>query len=266
MRQIAPLALLLLIPALPALAQSQDDILSGSFRSGWQAADGSHMAALHLEMAQGWKTYWRSPGDAGIPPSFDWTGSENVRSVRFHWPRPEVFRLNGLNTIGYKGDLVLPIEVIPADPSLPVRLKAAVELGVCSDICLPASLALDNVLSGPGASDPLIKAALADQPLSAGEAGLGGIGCRIEPIKDGLRVTGTLDLPGGKGPETVVFEPGLPGVWVSESAIRRDGPLLVATAEMVPPQGKPFALDRSMVVVTVISEDRAVEIRGCPAP
>lgn len=266
MRQIAPLVLLCLLPCLPVAAQSQDDVLTGALRSGWQAADGSHMAALHLVMAQGWKTYWRSPGDAGIPPSFDWTGSENVRSVRFHWPRPEVFSLNGLNTIGYKGDLVLPIEVIPADPSLPVRLKAAVDLGVCSDICLPASLAFDGVLSGPGAPDPLIHAALADQPLTGREAGLGGIGCRIDPIKDGLRVTGTIDLPRGNGAETVVFEPGLSGVWVSESAVQRDGNTLVATAEMVPPQGKPFALDRSMVVVTVISDDRAVEIRGCPAP
>lgn len=266
MRQIARLALLCLLPALPAAAQSQDDVLTGTFRSGWQASDGSHMAALHLVMAQGWKTYWRSPGDAGIPPSFDWTGSENVRSVRFHWPRPEVFSLNGLNTIGYKGDLVLPIEVIPTDPALPVRLKAAVELGVCSDICLPASLALDDVLSGPGASDPLIHAALADQPLSAREAGVGGVGCQVEPIKDGLRVTGSFDLPKGAGGETVVFEPGLPGVWVSESATRREGGTLVATADMVPPQGKPFAMDRSMVVVTVISDNRAVEIRGCPAP
>ncbi len=266
MRQIALLSLALLAPALPAAAFSQEDVLTGDLRTGWQAESGAHMTALHLTMAKGWKTYWRSPGDAGIPPSFDWSGSENLRAVHFHWPRPHVFTLNGMTTVGYKNDLVLPIEVIPVDPSLPVRLKATVELGVCDDICIPASLSLDSVITGPGAPDAVINSALADRPLSAQQAGLSGIGCAVDPISDGLRITATMGLPTGGGAETVVFESGHSDVWVSESETSRSGGTLTASAEMVPPQGTPFALDRSGVTVTVISDSRAVEIRGCPAP
>ncbi|WRH62399.1 MAG: protein-disulfide reductase DsbD family protein [Fuscovulum sp.] len=266
MRQIALLTFALIAPALPAAAFSQEDVLSGDLRTGWQAESGAHMTALHLTMAPGWKTYWRSPGDAGIPPSFDWSGSENLRAVHFHWPRPHVFTLNGMTTVGYKNDLVLPIEVIPVDPSQPVRLKATVDLGVCDDICIPASLTVDSVIAGPGAPDAVIDAALADRPISARQAGLSGIGCAVDPISDGLRITATMGLPAGGGAETVVFESGHSDVWVSEASANRSGGTLTASAEMVPPQGTPFALDRSGVTVTVISANRAVEIRGCPAP
>lgn len=266
MRLISLTTLALLYPAAPVAAFSQEDVLSAAIRTGWQAESGAHMTALHLTMAPGWKTYWRSPGDAGIPPSFDWSGSENLQAVRFHWPRPHVFTLNGMTTVGYKSDLVLPMEVIPVDASQPVRLRAQVDLGVCEDICIPASLSLDALISGPGAPDATINAALADRPLSARQAGLGDIGCAVDPISDGLRITAMMDLPAGGGRETVVFESGHADVWVSEASASRSGNRLTASAEMVPPQGTPFALDRSGVTVTVISDSRAVEIRGCPAP
>lgn len=266
MRPIPLLTALALLSTPPAFAFSQEEVMSGSLRSGWQEAAGTHMTALHLSLAPGWKTYWRNPGDAGIPPLFDWTGSENVSAVRLHWPRPHVFDFNGLSTVGYKGEFVLPMEVIPNDPGRPIRLKGSVELGVCDDICLPASFAFDTLLSGAGAPDPVIDAALADRPVSADQAGLAGIGCTVDPIKDGLRITATMALPDAGDPETVVFETATPGIWVSSAETSRQGRTLTAVAEMVPPQGAPFALDRSGVTLTVISEDRAVEIRGCPAP
>lgn len=259
-------ALALAAVASAAQAFSPEDVMSGQMRPGWQLPDGGHMTALHLSLAPGWKTYWRSPGDAGIPPMFDWSGSENLASVRFHWPRPHVFHLNGLQTVGYKGELVLPIEVIPADPTRPVRLAGSVDLGVCDDICLPATLPFDLRIDGPGAPDPVIDAALADRPLTATRAGLRDIGCAVAPIDDGLRITAALDLPPSGGPEVVVFESGMSGIWVSEATASRSGGTLTAEADMVPPMGKPFALDRSAVIVTVISDTRAVEIRGCPAP
>lgn len=257
--------LLALCPA-QVLAFSQEDVLRGDIRPGWTTEAGTRMTALHLTLAPGWKTYWRSPGDAGIPPAFDWTGSENLRAVAFHWPRPHVFELNGMKTVGYHDALVLPIEVTPVDPGLPVRLKGTVDLGVCSDICIPASLAFDSVMEGKGSPDPMIDAALSDRPVTARQAGLTGIGCAVDPISDGLRITATMALPAAGGEETVVFESATSGIWVSEASATRSGGTLTAAADMVPPQGAPFALDRSAVTVTVISETRAVEIRGCPAP
>lgn len=267
--RILPLALIALLGGVatsPARAFEQADVVRGDFRTGWQVKPGTHMAALHLELAPSWKTYWRAPGDAGIPPSFDWSGSENLQSVRFHWPRPSVFDLNGMQTVGYHDRLVLPIEVVAADPSQPVHLRAMIDLGVCSDICIPASLTLDAVLTGPGAPDTLIDTALASVPQTAAQAGLLGIGCSVDPIDDGLRVTAKMAIPPLGPNETVVFESGVDGVWVSEAQADRSGGTLIAASDMVPPSGAPFALDRSGVTLTVISMDRAVEIRGCPAP
>lgn len=245
------------------MAQTQAEVLSARLLAGFATDQGTRMAGLEMAFAPGWKTYWRAPGDAGIPPVFDWTGSKNVKAVRLHWPRPSVFHLNGMQSVGYRDALVLPLEVLPMDPAQPVALHLRVDLGVCKDICMPASLDLSADLM-PGGGDAAIRAALADQPISATAAGVSDVQCDVEPIRDGLRVTAHLDLPRQGAEETVVLESGLDGVWVSEATTTRDGVRLTAVADMVPPEGAPFALDRSGVVVTVIAPDRAVEIRGCP--
>lgn len=263
------MSLLLLALAHPAYSQgmTQDDVLQGQFRTGWQSKGGSHMAALHLRLAQNWKTYWRAPGDAGIPPSFDWTGSTNLKSVTLHWPSPEVFQTNGLTTVGYHHELVLPIEVHPIDPSKPVHLEATVHLGVCEDICMPAELDLTADLTLPGAPDPVIKQALAARPVTAKQAGVKSHDCTVEPINDGMRLTTRIDLPRKGRTEMVVVETGQTGVWVSQADVQQTRDGLVATVDMVPPSGQPFALTRDQVVVTVIGPARtAVELIGCPSP
>lgn len=260
------LALCLMTLAPPALAFSQEDVLQAQVLPGWQTADGTRMVALRLDLAPGWKTYWRSPGDAGIPPEFDWSGSKNLEAVTINWPAPSVFHTAGFTTIGYHDQLILPVEIRAKDPAQPVDLSVTVDLGVCRDICLPASLALEARVEGPGARDPVIAAALADRPMTAREAGLKGIVCVVDPIKDGLRLSAEIALPPQGGEEVVAIETADRSVWVSEAQVARDKGRLTAVADLVPPSASPFALDRSGVTVTVISDRGAVEIRGCPAP
>ncbi|MFN3973210.1 MAG: protein-disulfide reductase DsbD domain-containing protein [Gemmobacter sp.] len=247
-------------------AAREAPVITGSVRPGWRTEAGGRIAGVELRLAPGWKTYWRAPGDSGIPPLFDWSRSENVKSARILWPRPEVSVTNGLRTIGYHGTVVLPVEVTPRDPAQPMRLRGHVDLGVCRDVCIPAELTLDAGIAGPGAADPAIRAALKARPATAREAGLTGLTCRVEPIRDGLRVHAEMTLPPQGGAETVVVEPAHPGIWVSDAAVTRRGNRLVAVAEMVDPSGAPFVLDRSALVVTVLGQTGAVEHRGCPAP
>lgn len=254
------------LAATPVLATTQDEVLSAKLRPGWQEGGGAHMAALDLTLAPGWKTYWRSPGDAGIPPRFDWSGSQNVKSVRIHWPAPSVFFTSGLQTIGYHDRLVLPLEIMPVDAAKPVTLAVRVELGVCDDICIPASLSLAARLVPPGTPDQAIIGALAERAASAGEAGVSAVSCTVDAIGDGLRLTARLRLPDPGAAEVVAFETADPATWVAEAATRREGGELVSVTELVPPDGAPFALDRSGVVMTVLSKGGAVEVRGCPAP
>jgi DsbC/DsbD-like thiol-disulfide interchange protein len=257
-------ALVSLGASLPAAAEAPP--VSLVLRPGWQEADRTHQAGLHLSLEPGWHTYWRSPGDSGIAPRFDWSGSENLRRAEILWPVPRLFRQEGSVTIGYDGEVVLPLRLIPIDPAQPVRLRGRVEMGVCRDICIPAELAVSAVVAGSGAPDPAIQAALADRPASAAEAGLRAIRCAVEPIADGLRLTAELVLPPVGGTETVVVEAGQPDVWVAPSSVTRDGARLTAVTEMVAPGGAPFALDRGAVRVTVLGRRGAVEISGCPAP
>lgn len=250
----------------PALATTQDDVLSAAILNGWQMENGHHMAAISLTLAPNWKTYWRAPGDAGIPPLFDWSGSSNVQAVTIHWPSPQVFHTNGMQTVGYHDAVILPIEVTPRDPSQPVALRAQVDLGVCKDICMPAAVQLQADLTAPGKPDSAIRAALKSRPHSPAEAGLARISCTVDPIADGLRLTAMLTLPERGRNEVVVFEAGDSAVWVSETVTTRDGAVLTSVADMVTGSGAPFALDRSAVTVTVLGEGRSVEILGCPAP
>lgn len=224
------------------------------------------MAAVELQLAPGWKTYWRSPGDAGIPPVFDWSGSENVKSVRIHWPAPQVFELNGMQTIGYHERLVLPAEITPKDPSRAVRLSVSVELGVCDEICLPASLSLASDLTTPGAPDPEILTALDQRAATAREAGVTQVACQVDPIDDGLRLTAKVRMPDPGRPEVVAFETADRHIWVAEAITERRGGELISITELVAPDGAPFALDRSGVTMTILAANGAVEVKGCPAP
>ncbi len=266
MKQCSPLAALLVIAAASCVsAQSADGDLTSSLRTGWQTPAGNQMAALDLRMAPGWKTYWRAPGEAGIPPTFDWSGSQNLANVVFHWPSPEVFDLNGLRSIGYHDRLVLPFEVTATDPAQPVTIRLKMDLGVCKDICLPATATFQGLLEGAGAPDAVIHAALDARPRTAVEAGLTAIGCKVTPIDDGLRLTARLDLPRfGAGDEAVVFETADPTIWVSQADASRAGSAVTATSDMVGTSGAPFVLERSGVVVTVIAGKTSVEVRGCP--
>lgn len=268
---LAFFALLALWLASPLWSQStpammQDDVLAAKILTGWRMADGHHMAGLQLTLAPDWKTYWRAPGEAGIPPQFDWSGSQNVKSVLVHWPTPSVFHTNGLQTIGYHNAVVLPIEITPRDPAQPVLLRVEVALGVCKDICMPATLQLDADLGGPNQDEAAINAALSKIPHSADQAGVRAISCTVAPIKDGIRLSASITMPSRGVDETVVFESQDSTVWVAEATSQRAGSVLSSVAEFVGASGAPFALQRSGITITVLGDDRAVEITGCPAP
>lgn len=259
MRILLPFLILLPFHAL-AEPLNPDRLVQAEIRPGWITDRGTQMAAVHLTLAAGWKTYWRSPGQAGIPPQFDLAGSDNIAGMTIHWPRPTVFHLNGLQTIGYSRDLVLPIELSPAAPGKPMRLSGTLDLGVCEEVCVPVSVELSSDLR-PGPRDLLIDAALDDQPLRIEAPGT----CTVAPISDGLRLSATLTLaPLGAG-EAGVIELADPTVWVSQAITTRSGPTVTLTGDLVPQPGAAFVLDRSLLKLTLISDTSAVEVLGCSA-
>lgn len=256
------LALFLVSLALPVSAQT--DPARISLLPGWRQADGHHMAALRIDLDPGWKTYWRAPGAAGIPPDFDWSGSRNIAGVQVHWPTPKVFQQGAMRSIGYEDGVVIPLEVRAADPDRPIDLSLDLDLGICREICIPHNARLAGSLSPePAAVDPQIRIALANRPLSAIEARAGAMTCRVEPISDGVRLSTRLHLPPLGGDEMTAIEIADPTTWVSETVTTRAGDVLEATADLVPPRGAPVSLDRQRLRLTVVGTQGAVEITGC---
>lgn len=98
---------------------------------------GTLSAGLALDLAEGWKTYWRTPEEVGFPPEIDWSGSQNVASIDFQWPATERFTAFGIENFGYHDEVVFPIRITLEEPGAPVRLSADVTLLTCSDIRVP---------------------------------------------------------------------------------------------------------------------------------
>jgi DsbC/DsbD-like thiol-disulfide interchange protein len=251
--------------ALPALATDlQTAPLHAEILPGWQQADGTRIAGLKLTLAPGWKTYWRAPGDAGIPPQFNWSGSDNLRDVEVTFPTPGVFLQGGMRSIGYKHEVVFPLRIAPQSAQAPVTLRAHVELGVCSDICVPQTVSLEATLASDSRQPtPAIAAALAQRPLSAAEAGVRRAACDLRPAANGLEIETHVDFPALARDEVVVIEPGHPDIWMSETISVRNGSTLVSRGTMEALSGSAFALDRSAVRITILGNGQAVEIEGC---
>jgi len=136
--------------------------------------DGAWTAGLDITLAEGWKTYWRVPGESGIPPQFDWSGSTNLKSVTIGWPAPRRFRDAAGETIGYANRIVFPLRAEPVDAAKPIELALSLFYGVCKDVCIPAAadlkLELSLASSANAADQALLESFAARIPSHANES------------------------------------------------------------------------------------------------
>jgi DsbC/DsbD-like thiol-disulfide interchange protein len=134
--------LLAFLPAAAATGLLVSDWVEGH-SSRARLIAGSGMAGVEVQMPEGWKTYWRNPGNAGgVPPSFDWSKSENLASATVLYPAPKRFSDRAGDTVGYKGTVVFPVRLTAKDPGKPIDLRLSLEYGVCKEICIPAEASL----------------------------------------------------------------------------------------------------------------------------
>lgn len=109
-------------------------------------------AALQTRLAPGWHSYWRNPGESGLPPKIIWDNSENIEDITMHFPAPKRFQELDLTTFGYDGDVMYPLDITLKEAGKDAVLDIALETMVCKDICLPINLPLKLELkSGEGA-------------------------------------------------------------------------------------------------------------------
>jgi DsbC/DsbD-like thiol-disulfide interchange protein len=227
-------------------------------------AGGVRLAGVEIAMDDGWKTYWRMPGDAGVPPEVDWSGSTNVAGIKVLYPAPKRMQEAGGEVIGYKHGVLFPIEVRPQDAGKPVVLKLAVEFGICREICVPATATLDLTLppAVKTAQNDIIAAALDRVPRAQAARRASDPELRRVTIVDGkagARLTIAAAFPGGKSPDAFVEAPD--GLYVPlphKEAADADGTVRF-TANLAPDVAND--IKGKTLAITLVSEAGATEAR-----
>lgn len=130
----APAAAQLAVPQTPRVFHTSAEIISPVTATG---TGDSVPAALRVRMDGNWKIYWRTPGDAGLPPEFSWTGSDNLKDVTVAWPVPHRFSTFDIDNIGYKHEAVFPLDIALHNAGEALAVKLKLDLLVCDDICVP---------------------------------------------------------------------------------------------------------------------------------
>jgi DsbC/DsbD-like thiol-disulfide interchange protein len=123
-------------------ARSAARLVAGSQR----AADGALRAGVEIRLRAGWHTYWRYPGDAGVPPKFDFGASQNLKHAVVLWPAPQRIVEAGGSTLGYSSDVIFPVRVEPVDAKKPVLLRLKLDYAICEKLCVPAQATAELAL------------------------------------------------------------------------------------------------------------------------
>jgi DsbC/DsbD-like thiol-disulfide interchange protein len=230
-----------------------------------KAAGGTRLAGLEIVMDDGWKTYWRMPGDAGVPPNFDWSGSVNAADVRVLYPAPMRMAEAGGEVIGYKHAVLFPIEVTPQDATKPVALELAVEFGICRDICVPAMANLKLALppaAGKAAKPDAVAQAVERVPRPAAsrrptDPELKQV--RVEDGEPGVRLNVAAAFHGAKAGDVFVEAP--EGLYLPMLRRLGDGEGGVVRFATDIPAGLARDLKGKVLTVTLVSETGATEAK-----
>jgi DsbC/DsbD-like thiol-disulfide interchange protein len=220
-------------------------------------------AGVEVRLLRGWHTYWRYPGDAGVPPQFSFAGSRNVKHVEVLWPAPERMVDGSGTSIGYSTGIIFPLRVVPQEAGKPVALRLRLQYAICEKLCVPAEGRSELTLgSGRASQDAALTAAEGRVPKRAalGEGG-------DLSIRSVRREGGT----GGKE-RTVVDVAGPAGVDLFVEGPNQQWALPVPTPVTGAPPGQQrfvFELDGAptgesyrgaMLTLTAVAGGRSVEV------
>jgi DsbC/DsbD-like thiol-disulfide interchange protein len=233
-------------------------LIAGADKNG----DAQLRAGIEIKMQPGWKTYWRYPGDSGVPPHFDFSGSENLKDVKVLYPVPHLFTDETGQSLGYKEKVIIPLAVSPQQPSKPVRLRLKIDYAVCEKLCVPAKGRAELIL-GVGESSHNSELAAAEgrvpKQVTAAQAGL-----TARRVNSGPKSLVTVDLGAPTSQPVELFVEGPTPQW----ALPIPKPVQAAPAgraqfsfelDGLPPGVDPKGqLD---LTFTVVTGERAIEVK-----
>jgi len=170
-------------------------------------------AGIEIRMAPGWHTYWRYPGDSGVPPRFDFSGSQNLAAAKVLYPAPQLLTDESGNSLGYINAVIFPLRVTPKQADKPVSLRVAVDYAVCEKLCVPAKGNAELTLATGASGNEMALAAaeaLVPKPTSAAEAELS---VKRVPAKDGQNARVLVDVAAPAGKRVALFAEGPTPEW-----------------------------------------------------
>ena len=228
---------------------------------------GELLLGLQYDIAPGWEIYWRTPGEAGFPTTIDWAASDNLADLDLAWPAPDRFEIFGLDTLGYTGEVVLPIGARVLRPDGAVSLRAAVNFLTCREICVPHDIPLSlDLANGGGISEfaGLINRYRSQVPKSDPGFGLSierseivnGIDGRLLQVVARSAVPFTAPDVFVEGPKAYTFSP--PEVRIGEGGLRAVLQLPVSFSSFGGGPDTPNLLGGTLIL-TLVDGPRAVE-------
>jgi len=168
-------------------------------------------AGIEIKLQPGWKTYWRYPGDSGVPPRFDFSGSENLGAAKVLYPAPHLFTDETGNSLGYKDGVIFPVQVLPRQPGKPVHLRVKLDYAVCEKLCIPAEGRAELIVDiGGSAQDAALTAAEArvPKPVTAAAAGL-----TVRRVNNAPKPLIAVELAAGADQPVALFVEGPTSEW-----------------------------------------------------
>ena len=231
---------------------------------GWRQSDDIHIAAINIKLEDGWKTYWRVPGIGGIAPILNWEKSKNIKNISQIWPTPNIYNEYGLQTIGYKDELLLPLQIQPIDKKQPIHLSITIDFGICSDVCVPIQTAVEERLpERTSIGKKNILDTLEKAILSGNKSPFKIVKCNIVPIKDGFEVNAFFEGLASFDKDTlgVVEYPVKQNGWIKQKASLVSGNQLNVHATVY--NKSIHFIDRSDLTLTIFTKNKAFEFDGC---
>jgi DsbC/DsbD-like thiol-disulfide interchange protein len=219
------------------------------------------LGGIAIQLQPGWKTYWRTPGDSGVPPRFDFSKSENVEAVTVMWPAPMKFDDGaGGFSLGYKQQVVLPLRIVAKNGDKPLTLRAQIHYAVCEKLCIPVEASAELPFASVASTeDGALSAALDTVPKPANVGDPNPL--TIRDVKREGKTTVLVDVSAPAGKDVSLFVEGPTPDWAlpvpklvenSPPGARR----FSFELDGLPPGANP---DGAAMKLTLVGGDRAYE-------
>lgn len=248
-------------------ANGMDSPARFDFLPGWRHAGNTgeyHIAGIRVQLDEGWKTYWRVPGEGGIGPEIEIISSRNLRGLSMLFPSPKAFEQNDMLIIGYDEEVLFPVIFYPDNDKLPIEFEGKFFGGICEEVCIPISFPISAVLPLHDKAEEDILRALNQIPKEWDATERGNVECAFELTQSGVFATARMPIPNSLGTDHAVFEYAGDGIRFGRPKISRpESSMLEATSPIYFGARQELQLDTSMLRITVLTRKEVVEINGC---